>query len=153
MAGGREPTATAEPPESALRAEPSASEIQAILQGIPKKRRTLLIFSRMLTPQERLEEITIAVAEDALARGNSTRFDELTGKLGDYQPTRNEDRLDKVRIFATILMMGALFTIVVVVVNKSKPPVTLFQFVSLASGLAGIGLGWLFGTATTRTKK
>jgi len=107
----------------------------------------------MLTPQERLEEITIAVAEDALARGDTDRFDLLTGKLGDYQPARNEDRLDKVRIFATVLMMAALFAIVVVVVNKSNPPTSLFQFVSLASGLAGIGLGWLFGTATTRSKK
>jgi hypothetical protein len=132
---------------------PSESEIKAILEGIPKRRRTFLFFPRALTPQERLEEITVAMAEDALARGDTARFDSLTAKLGEYQPTRNEDRLDRVRIFATILMMAALFTIVVVVVNKKSPPTTLFQFVSLASGLAGIGLGWLFGTATTRSRK
>ncbi len=138
---------------SATPAEPSAEEIRAIIDKIPKARRMFLIFPRRLTPQERLEEITIAVAEDALARGNTSRFELLTGKLGEYQPTRNADRLDRVRIFATLLMVAALFTIVVVIVNKKSPPTTDFQFVSLASGLAGIGLGWLFGTVTTRSKK
>ena len=83
--------------------------------------------------------------------GDTASLSSLADKLATAAV--REDRLDRVRVFATLLMVAALFTIVVVIVNKKSPLTSLYQFVSLASGLAGIGLGWLFGTATTRSKK
>jgi NAD(P)H-hydrate repair Nnr-like enzyme with NAD(P)H-hydrate dehydratase domain len=50
---------------------------------------------------------------------------------------------------ATLVMVAALF-IIVYVVAKPNPVTGATQLVSLASGLAGIGLGWLFGTGTAR---
>jgi hypothetical protein len=50
-------------------------------------------------------------------------------------------------------MVIALFSIVAVVVFKTSTPPSIYQLISLASGLAGIGLGWLFGATTARRKK
>lgn len=96
----------------------------------------------------------LAKTEADYLEGRIDTFDSLKDKLKlvTDQPAERQDPLDRFRIIATLLMVAALFTIVVVIVNKKNPPTTLFQFVSLASGLAGIGLGWLFGTGAVRRK-
>jgi uncharacterized membrane protein len=104
-----------------------------------------------VTTKERIEQLLVAQAEEKYMAGDTDSLNSLADRL--TTAAVREDRLDRVRVFATLLMVAALFTIVVVIVNKKSPSTTLYQFVSLASGLAGIGLGWLFGTATTRGKK
>lgn len=107
---------------------------------------------RSPTVRQQVEELMLQRAKDALAAGDTKLFDSLAGKLLVDQPATREDRLDIYRILATTIMVGALFAIVVVIVGKNNPSTNLFQFVSLASGLAGIGLGWLFGTGTVRRR-
>jgi hypothetical protein len=106
--------------------------------------------SRRGTVQQQMEKLMLEQAEMALAKGDMKLFDSLAGKLLGARPSAREDRLDTYRVLATTIMIAALFTIVVVIVLEKKPSTNLFQFVSLASGLAGIGLGWLFGTAASR---
>ena len=102
--------------------------------------------------QQEVEHLVLDRAKEALKNGDTQLFDSLTGKLLAERPDAREDRLDIYRVLATTIMVGVLFTIVVVIVGENKPSSNLFQFVSLASGLAGIGLGWLFGTGTTRRR-
>ena len=94
----------------------------------------------------------LARARIAMEEGQDEIFDSISGKLADAEPVSRENRLDGVRVALTILMVFALFAIVAVVVSETKPQTTSFQFVSLASGLAGIGIGWLFGAGTSRKK-
>jgi|SRR5215471_3355239 len=109
-------------------------------------------FRRRPTARQQVERLMLQRAQDALGAGDTELFDSLAGKLLGDQPNTREDRLDIYRLLATIIMVGALFAIVVVIVGENKPAASLFQFVSLASGLAGIGLGWLFGTGTARRR-
>jgi hypothetical protein len=109
---------------------------------------------RRLTPKEQIEQILLAEAEkDYLKRGDIKSLDKLRNNIAAAQPAAPEDPLDRVRIITTLIMVAALFAIVAVIVFNRTPPSGVNQLVSLASGLAGIGLGWLFGAATTRGKK
>lgn len=102
--------------------------------------------------RQEVELIVLERAREALESGNTQLFESLTGQLLAENPGGREDRLDIYRILATTIMVGALFAIVVVIVGENRASTNLFQFVSLASGLAGIGLGWLFGTGATHRR-
>jgi hypothetical protein len=129
---------------------------EAVIRDTPKRTEILFIPGRRLTPRERIEHILLIEAEkEYLNTGDSSSLDKLRAEIvkSPDEPTEREDRLDRVRVAATILMVVALFAIVAVIVFKATPPPGVTQLVSLASGLAGIGLGWLFGAASTRSKK
>jgi len=104
------------------------------------------------TVRQEVERMILDRAKEALKAKDTATFDSLTGKLLAGRPDERENRLDKFRLFATALMVAALFTIVIVIVGQNKTSNTDFQFVSLATGLAGIGLGWLFGTGASRRR-
>ena len=130
-------------------------ERQEILDEMPKWKRTFFnIPVRHVNAQERMEQILLAQTEYDYRHGQAVALDSLKDRLAAVQLAARQDPLDKFRIVATLVMVAALFTIVYVVAIKQHPSTSLYQLVSLASGLAGIGLGWLFGAATTaRTKE
>jgi hypothetical protein len=112
---------------------------------------------RRLTARERIEQLLLAEAErEYLQGGDIKSLETLRNTLAAAQPATPQDRpkdpLDRVRVVATLIMVVALFAIVVVVVRETKPSESVTSLVSLASGLAGIGLGWLFGAATMAGK-
>ena len=123
------------------------------LSKISETKRTFLnIPIRHLTTQEWMEQLLLAQAKENFLDGKPITVDSLKDTV--QVDTAPKDPLDKVRIAATLLMVVALFAIVAVVVFKPTTPPGIYQLISLASGLAGIGLGWLFGAATTtRSKK
>jgi hypothetical protein len=85
---------------------------------------------------------------DNLERLVRTRLDVTTSR--DDMLTPHERVLDNWRIVATFLLIGALFTAIVLAVienNKSAGP-----YISLSSGLAGIALGWMFANAGATTR-
>jgi hypothetical protein len=131
------------------------AERQRFINAVPRWKRTFFnIPVRPVTAKERAEQLLLAKAErDYLEGGDIGAFDERMNKLAAAQPAGPEDPLDRVRVTATLIMVAALFAIVAVIVFKKSPPSSLNQLVSLASGLAGIGLGWLFGAATTRSRR
>jgi hypothetical protein len=107
---------------------------------------------RRLTTKERVEEILLAEAEkDYVRQGDIESLNKLRANIAAARQPAPEDPLDRVRVVATLIMVAALFSIVAVIVFRPSAPSGLNQIVSLASGLAGIGLGWLFGA--TRGKK
>ena len=120
---------------------------------------------RALVAPFRRRPTTRGLLDQKLLEAASKKFDDT----GDMEPLlefrktlavptpedgRVRDPLDWVRVVATLIMVAALFIIVYVVAIKPNPGQASgeTQLVSLASGLAGIGLGWLFGTGTTRRK-
>jgi len=133
---------SASPTPSNLSIEPSRSVGRRFFRRVPR-RETL--------PQE-VERIMLDRAKEALKNNDTKTFDSLTAKLLAEKPSEREDGLDIYRVLATTLMVAALFAIVIVIVGENKTSNSDFQFVSLASGLAGIGLGWLFGTGATRRR-
>jgi hypothetical protein len=116
-------------------------------------RRANTLFRRRPSVQQQIEQMMLDQARQALNDRNPELFESLSSKLLAARPSAREDRLDTYRVLATTIMVGALFAMVVVIVGKKNPSTNLFQFVSLASGLAGIGLGWLFGTGTARRRR
>jgi hypothetical protein len=119
-------------------------------------------FGRHQTTDERLERVFLAAAErryvetgDLAALQDFKKSLVVTTQPGTTQSRAGaapKDALDWVRVVATLIMVVALFVIVyVVVLRPTQGQATgAPQLVSLASGLAGIGLGWLFGTSTPR---
>jgi hypothetical protein len=103
------------------------------------------------------EELT-ARALRAARRGRMDQFAELSrmsGGLPDLQSggapeagrdTSHEYKLDGWRVFITVLLILALFTIMALIVSKSLATSTATPYVSLLSGLAGIALGWMFAS-------
>ena len=89
-------------------------------------------------------------AKKASAANHADRFDALIDKIlsekdastGD--PSR-EVSLDRWRVWVSLIMIIGLFLIVGLVIF-SKVQNGAAEYVSLMSGLAGIALGWLFGT-------
>jgi hypothetical protein len=100
--------------------------------------------------KQELQKLLLQRAQKALDDGNLKQFDALAEKILGTQPSVREDRMDRWRIGATGIMLAALVYIIVEIVLKDETSGNLFQFVSLTSGLAGIGLGWLFGAGTAR---
>jgi hypothetical protein len=148
---------------------PSAEEQQP--QGLPQEeltrrkgvindlgdwRRTFFkIPVRRLTPQEVVEALLIDQIKSDYLIDRLVSYSSISGEppLHPTEPAVPADPLDKFRIIATLVMVIALFAIVAVIVFNRTPPSGITQLVSLASGLAGIGLGWLFGAASSRGKK
>jgi hypothetical protein len=149
-----ETTAAETPAEEAPAKEFPAAERknrQDILNNISGWKHTVFnIPIRHLTAQEWMEQLRLAEAKEKFLEGKPITVDSLDGTV---QPAALADPLDKVRVAATLLMVVALFAIVAVVVFKTTTPPGIYQLISLASGLAGIGLGWLFGAATTARGK
>jgi hypothetical protein len=116
---------------------------------------------RRLTADERVDQLLLAAAEeDYLKTGDLTRLQEIRKSLATPaatapQSSSPKDPLDAVRVVATLIMVTALFIIVYLVALKPSNSAAAgsTQLVSLASGLAGIGLGWLFGTGAPRGKR
>ena len=113
-------------------------------------------FNRHLNAGERAERVLLAAAQSKYVEtGDMQALLDFRKSLAAPQPGTTQGRptndgLDWVRVVATLVMVAALFIIVYVVAIKPNPVTGATQLVSLASGLAGIGLGWLFGTGTAR---
>lgn len=89
-------------------------------------------------------------AAAAAAKGDPQRFDELVGRvLVEGQPSiggsSHETRMDLLRVAISFFMVLGLFGIVAAAAFH-QASANASQYVSLMSGLAGIALGWLFGT-------
>lgn len=115
-----------------------------------------VLFGRRLTTAEQLDLVLLRAAEqEYLESGDFSALRELRLNLGTSAPQAQAaaDPLDRVRVWATLIMVAALFAIVWVVAVRPNPTTGATQLVSLASGLAGIGLGWLFGTGTVGPKR
>lgn len=142
-----EQPAAAESPEK----EPDAAELKRrvdLLKDIGDWKRTIFkIPVRRLTAQEWTEELLLAQAKEDFLKFKPITFDSPRGESAPAKPGVVSDPLDRVRVTATLVMVGALFAIVAVIVFRRTTPSGIYQLVSLASGLAGIGLGWLFGAA------
>lgn len=102
--------------------------------------------------QQELQKLLLQQAREALVDKDIRRFDSLVEKLMGTQPSARDDRMDNWRIWATGIMLAGLLVIILFIVIKHENGGNLFQFVSLTSGLAGIGLGWLFGAGTARRR-
>jgi hypothetical protein len=89
-------------------------------------------------------------AKKASSNNDKDRFDALINKILDEKDTlagdpSHEVRLDRWRVWVSLIMIIGLFLIVGLVIF-SKVQNGAAEYVSLMSGLAGIALGWLFGT-------
>ncbi|SPM43619.1 Mycobacterium numidiamassiliense ORFan [Mycobacterium numidiamassiliense] len=144
--------------------DPSIAQRIAMLERIPEfePRRTFGIETKhRLTTGEQLERALLAAAQSKyIETGDLGSLLDFRKSLaapqqGTSQAGPPKDSLDWVRVVATLIMVTALFVIVYVVAIKPNPGQSTgaAQLVSLASGLAGIGLGWLFGTGTARGRK
>jgi hypothetical protein len=142
----QEPNADAQEPTEERKSR------QKILDRIPDSKRTFFNIARPRTPQEWIEQLLLAQAKDDYLEGKPIRLDSLKSDLVPPPPSAPEDRLDRFRVILTIVMVAGLFLIVAVIVFRPTTPSGIYQLVALASGLAGIGLGWLFGSATARSK-
>lgn len=127
-----------------------------VINGIGDWRRTFFkIPVRRLTPQEVMEALLIDQIKSDYLSEKPVSYSSIRREpsLPPTEPAESADPLDRFRIIATLVMVIALFAIVAVIVFNRTPPSGITQLVSLASGLAGIGLGWLFGAASSRGKK
>jgi hypothetical protein len=130
---------------------------RALLRNVPKRGKLAFIPGRLLTPQERAAQLLLVTTEKTYEDGGdvSAFTDSLKALAaqpiaGRNPPAERGESLDRHRFRVTIVMVLALFGIVaVIVVTKPNASSGIFQLVSLASGLAGIGLGWLFGAAAS----
>jgi hypothetical protein len=89
-------------------------------------------------------------AKKASVGNDSDRFDALINKILNERDTSTGDpsreiRLNRTRVWVSFIMIIGLFVIVALVIF-SKVQNGATAYVSLMSGLAGIALGWLFGT-------
>ena len=106
-------------------------------------------------PTRRDEALKLILEEARKAAGeNPERFDYLVGQVLQEGatasgPTEHEVRMDNWRVRTTIVMIAGLFAIVLFVVIVPGVPSATTQYVSLMSGLAGIALGWLFGSGAS----
>ena len=136
---------------------PPSGELErrrGVINDIGSWKRTFLkIPVRRLTPQELTEALQLDQIKSDYLNGKPVSYNSLRNELPPIEPVEPRDPLDKYRILATLIMVIALFAIVAVIVFNKTPPSGIAQLVSLASGLAGIGLGWLFGAASARGKK
>jgi hypothetical protein len=151
------PPAQTPPAQTPPAQTPTPGELErraGIAKDIGDWKRTFFkIPVRHLTTQEWTEELLRAEIKSDYLMGKPVSFGSPRAEPLPVKPAASKDPLDKVRVAATLLMVGALFAIVAVIVFKRSPPSGVYQIVSLASGLAGIGLGWLFGAAAVRSKK
>lgn len=92
-------------------------------------------------------------ASDAAANNNPERSDELIRQVlaAEQEPatrSSHDVRMDLLRVAISFFMILGLFAIIGIVVFHPKATGSS-AYVSLMSGLAGIALGWLFGSGTT----
>ena len=106
------------------------------------------------------DALLIVAAINALDSKNDATFDNLERLVGarldvaasrDDMLTPHERVLDNWRIVATFLLIGALFTAIVLAVLRSNN--SAGPYISLSSGLAGIALGWMFANAGATTRQ
>lgn len=103
---------------------------------------------------DQAEEIALklleAEAKKASEAKNEPRFDSLVKQIllqsqRVIDRTSHDVRMDRWRVVISLAMIVGLFAIIAIVIFlKASNGAT--QYVSLMSGLAGIALGWLFGT-------
>lgn len=89
-------------------------------------------------------------AKKASSADDKDRFDVLINKILNERDVSASDPsrelgLDRWRVWVSLIMIIGLFLIVGLVIF-SKVQNGAAEYVSLMSGLAGIALGWLFGT-------
>ncbi len=105
-------------------------------------------------------------ARRAIDAGNEQRFDTVLSRLLDEvrpesegptrsdllseEETRREARMDAYRIATAILLVTALFASVIWALSQGgENGQANAQYVSLISGLAGIAIGWLYGSSSS----
>jgi hypothetical protein len=91
-------------------------------------------------------------AQIAVRNGDLSRSDELIGRvLAAEEPPSNrsnhDEHMDLWRVGISFIMVLGLFGIVAAVAIKGSASAS--PYVSIMSGLAGIALGWLFGSGAT----
>lgn len=117
--------------------------------------------------------LLLAEAERAMNEGDTTRFDDVLRQIfnevrqepGLPNPSLSLDvemaereaardsRMDLYRIFTAILLVTALFASVVWALTQGgENGQANAQYVSLISGLAGIAIGWLYGSSGSQRR-
>lgn len=97
----------------------------------------------------------IRQAAEAASRNDFNRSDELIGRVlaaqeGSAARSSHDVRMDLLRVSISAVMILGLFGIVAAVAFHPKSS-NISPYISLMSGLAGIALGWLFGSGATST--
>jgi hypothetical protein len=105
-----------------------------------------------LSPRDAALTLLIEQAQISLQNGDLSRSDELIGQvLAAEEPPgyriNHDTRMDCWRVLIAFVMILGLFGIVAAVAFKGSASAS--PYVSIMSGLAGIALGWLFGSGTT----
>jgi hypothetical protein len=112
--------------------------------------------------RQRAYELLLEEATAAAKGKDQERFDALISKLvfddvslEDSEPAAHERRMDRWRVLTTAAMVAALVLIIVAAIfhKQTTGRQAATGFVSLFSGLAGIALGWLFGTGGARVER
>jgi hypothetical protein len=108
-------------------------------------------------------ELLLKEAKSVSEGQDKERFDALIARLifdgpgpRDDEPTAHELQMDRWRVWTTVAMVAALFLIILASIylrsgsslGSGAAATAAGGFVSLFSGLAGIALGWLFGSGS-----
>ena len=107
-----------------------------------------------------LYELLLQEAEASAGGKDPKRFDQLISRLvddaslQDNEPTAHELQMDRWRVRTTLAMVVALFLIILAAIlyHGQSSGQAATGFVSLFSGLAGIALGWLFGSGAVSVR-
>lgn len=93
-----------------------------------------------------LDQAKLAIEKNELDRADSYIQKVLTAEETSSGRGDHSVRMDSWRVYITAAMVLGLFGIVAYAFHKN--PGDASPYVSLMSGLAGIALGWLFGSGT-----
>lgn len=111
------------------------------------------------TARQRAYELLLQEAEASAGGKDPKRFDQLISRLvddaslQDNEPTAHELQMDHWRVRTTLAMVVALFIILAAILYHGQASgQAATGFVSLFSGLAGIALGWLFGSGAVSVR-
>src|SRR5581483_11623800 len=117
--------------------------------------------AKVSTSEDAATRIALDLLYDEAKKASSTndkdRFDALINKILNERDASDGDpfhelRLDRWRVWVSLIMIVGLFLIVGLVIF-SKVQNGAAEYVSLMSGLAGIALGWLFGTGAASSHR
>jgi hypothetical protein len=96
-------------------------------------------------------ELLVGEMQKARTEGNAERFDELMRRLlndRDGPGVERQARMDRMRVYvALILIFALLIAVIWAISGVAANGQSTAQYVSLISGLAGIAIGWLYGSS------
>jgi hypothetical protein len=106
-------------------------------------------------------ELLLDEARRAAGTNNAARFDDLMAQLlyqtsttGNLHgpPYIRQERMDRWRVSAAFVLIFSLVLVVAWALSQAGTGngQTNAQYVSIISGLAGIAIGWLYGSGTSR---